>query len=283
MRVVACLAFIFFPSLVSAQLEHGTVVVFIASSNRIIVAADSRASGYQPNDNSCKIVALGRQLLFTAAGVAAHAHTIQTSRNWSVQQQAVRAFRALGAKPSDAVSRASDIWLRSMKRIYLRELKLYPRQMLSSTINDALMNSAFVGVDQAGQLKVREIGITFNRAVVEKSGAPVLTVTDNSWHLTGQPVIKIAGHSEIIQEFQQGESERARADTERWNLEMNAHRNEDTDLLYAVFLVDLTSSYAPAEFGVGGPVDEVEIFPKSGIQWIQRKTACPVNSVPGND
>lgn len=273
---------ILFSTIASGQLEHGTVVVSIVSSNRVIVAADSRAlkPGNLSSDDACKITALGTQLLFTEAGVSADTHTVLISKNRSIRQEAIRAFSKFQSSKSkaDAVDEVSANWLRSVKRIYLRELESNPQKVLRSATNGVLIGSSFVGLDQTGQVKAREIDITFDRAKLGKTGVPTLTVNNQLWNIAGQPIIKIFGHAEIIKEFRQESSERARAEEERWRLEMNAHRNEDTDLLYAVFLVDLTSSYAPAEWGVGGPVDEAEMLPKAGVQWIHRKSECSANS-----
>lgn len=273
---------ILFSALANAQFQHGTVVVFLVSTDRVIVAADSRASepGGRSNDHACKIAALGTQLLFTEAGVAAGTHTILVSRNWSVRQEAIRAFSKFQVSRSraDPVDQVSANWLRSVKRLYLRELKSNREGVLSATTNDVLMTSSFVGLDRTGQVKVREIGISFDRAKLEKTGVPGLTVINHLWHITSQPAPKVVGHSEIAEEFAYQSTERGRAAQQRWQLEANAHRNQDTGLLYAVFLVDLTSSYAPPEWGVGGPVDEVEVLPKRGIQWIHRKPECSANS-----
>jgi len=282
-RITLILGFcILFPAIANAQLQHGTVVVFIVSTNRVIVTADSRAlgPGNLSSDDACKITALGTQLLFTEAGVSADTHTILISKNWSIRQEAIRAFSKfqISKSKADPVDEVSANWLRSVKRIYLRELESNPQKVLRSATNGVLMGSSFVGLDRTGQVKVREIDITFDRAKLEKTGVPTLTVNSQLWDIVDQPVIKIIGHAEIIKEFRQESSERARAEEQRWQLEANAHRNEDTDLLYAVFLVDLTSSYAPPEWGVGGPVDEVEVLPKRGIQWIQRKPECSANS-----
>ncbi len=141
-----------------------------------------------------------------------------------------------------------------------------------------LISSAFIGLDQNGQIKVREIGIRFDPEA-EKLGTPKILVDNQLWDITGQIAFKIGGHNEIAYEFSVQSSERARIEAEHWALEMTKHSGEDPDVLNAIHLVNVSKTYAPAEWGIGGPVDVAEMIPKVGVRWIHRKPECPAQGV----
>lgn len=281
MLLALILEFSLFPrTLADVHREFGTVVVFLVSTDRVIIAADSRASGDLPNDQACKIAGLGKRLLYAGSGYVADVHTILVSKNWSARREAIRAFSTLQQskqRDPDIVSQVSNIWLVSMKRIFTQELKSYPHRLLALRKNGALMNAVFIGLDHTGQLEAREIGLAFDTAALQKSNIPKLIVINRLWNITSEETVKISGYATTIENFISQSPKKKKEAEDLW-LGRNRHPNDDPEMLYANFLVDWTSLHAPAEAGIGGPVDEVEIIPNIGIRWIQRKPGCPANS-----
>ncbi|HKV77480.1 MAG TPA: hypothetical protein VJP02_05035 [Candidatus Sulfotelmatobacter sp.] len=266
---------ILFPPAADAQLEHGTVVVFIVSSSKAVIAADGRylAPHEPPNDHACKIIALGSQFLFAESGINLGSPTMRAPDGRS-QQEAIRAFarfQVSKANHSDPVDQISSDWLSSMKPVYQRALKSYRRDILQYEPSGFLVSAAFVGLNPTGRIEGRAIDIYFDLARLKKGFSKLIIHNNPSWQITIQPSTKVLGHAEIIDSFSHLSAE-AREDTlANWKI---AH--PDLDLAY--FLVDYTESYAPADYGVGGPIDEVAIFPHSGIEWLHRKPGCPANS-----
>ena len=261
----------------NAQIFRGTVIVFGVSRDRVIVAGDSRGlkEGEEPDDHECKIAALGTQLLFTQAGTAGEVHTTMTSKNWSASKEALRSFSEFEAAKaqSDAVDKVSADWLTSMKAIYTRLLRTHRRELLARD-GDVLLTSVFVGLDRTGQIEARQVGISFDRAS-EQLAVPKLAIDNQRWEITSQNIFKTTGHFETALEFRTQSSPRALAEAQRWQIEMNTHIGENPDVLNAEHLVDVSERYAPKAWGIGGPIDVVEMIPHKGVHWIHRKPECP--------
>lgn len=275
---------ILFPAVAGAQFEHGTAVVFIVSSSRVIVAADSRTINSQPGrlptDDACKIAALGPNLLFAEAGMEGQAHAIFTYKNWSVQREAVRAFAKFHSshiQQADPVDQVSALWLGSMTEIYRGTLRQYRQDILRSAPSNLLMSAAFLGLDKTGQIKGRAINITFDRAELERTGKPLLSIDNKPWVMPRQPQTLSMGHDEIVQALLRESDQDQHLAEQSW---LTRHPLSDKDplLTYASFLIGYAEDNSPADYGIGGPIDEIELLPRRGIQWIREKPGCPVDS-----
>jgi hypothetical protein len=266
------------------QLSHGTVVVLSVSENRAIVAADSRGltDGDPPNDHICKIAALGEHLLFTEAGVDGEVHTVLTSFNWSVQDEAVRAFLAVqhirpAVSPGRMTSAVIAAWAKRAKRRYEDSEKRIYEDLLSLPTN-LLLDAIFVG-SFGGKLEVQEVSITFDKELLKKHHfAPVMISKPQAWTITSEVNLRATGHREIADEFSGETSLRAKQEALRWNVQMFGKSSTDIETLKLQHLIDLSITYAPYEWGIGGAVDEVELTPGTNVNWIHRKTECPENS-----
>jgi hypothetical protein len=273
--------FILIPFPASAQLKHGTVVVFFVSRDKIVVAADSRGliEHEGPNDHMCKITGLGTRLLFAQAGLAGISHAKDPSNNWSGSIEAVRSFSNFQKSKSraDVLDQVSGDWAESMKKMLSRMLE-FDRQLGVHHYEeeDVLTRAVFVGLDQKEQIKVREIAISFDRGVFEKSGVLKIWASNELWNITDQTQYKAMGHIKIANEFAHASSTRGLLDAEYWKSEMSKPGDEE---LYAAHLVEVTEAYAPEELGVGGPVDVVDMFPGEGLHWVRRKPECPKDGV----
>ena len=280
-RLAFILFFILVPYTASAQIRSGTVIVLGISHDKVIVAGDSRGliKGQAPYDHVCKIIALGTRLVFTESGLAADIHTVAVSQDWNAAKDASRAFGHFQASKAktDVVDQVSTVWLISMKRRYFRLLQTHTREVLARD-GDGLITSFFVGLDAQGRIRARQIEISFDRAA-EESGKPKLLVHNTLWEITNENTFTLTGHGEIGYEFATEASTRAKTEAQRWALEMMNHRGEDPDVLTAIHLVDVSETYAPKDWGIGGPIDVVEIFPNTGVHWIQRKPECTAEGV----
>jgi hypothetical protein len=271
--------FAFVPYSACAQIRSGTVIVLGISHDKVIVAGDSRGliAGQAPYDHYCKITALGTRLIFTESGLAADIHTVDVSQDWDAATEASRAFEMFqkSKTKTDVVDQVSTVWAVSMKKRYSRLLQTHTREILARD-GDGLITSFFVGLDVDGHIRAREIVISFDRAG-EESGTPKVLVDNKLWEITNENTFTLTGHGEIGYEFATEASTRAKIEAQRWALEMTKHIGEDPDLLNAMHLVDVSKTYAPTEWGIGGPTDVVEIFPNTGVRWIYRKPECPAD------
>ena len=267
--------------LAHAQLEHGTIVVFIVSKDRVVIAADSRSvssqSGRLPTDDACKITALGTRLLFAEAGISDEGHTLLANRNWSVQQEALAAFAKFqkSRKHLDAVEQVSRDWLTAMKWIYRRSLKQYGQDILRHPSN-VLTQSRFLGINEAGKIEGRWIDIVFDRTQLE-AGKVVVKIRDKPWEMPVQPLVVTMGNAEVVLSFLRKSGDYGHSALEHW-LAGNPAPPGDINLAAAKFLVEYAEDNSPPADGIGGPIDEVEMLPGQGVQWVNRKPGCPADS-----
>ena len=233
----------------------------------------------EPNDHVCKITALGTRLLFTQSGIAGNTNTKGGSNNWMGSTEAFRAFTHFQNSKAnmDAVDQVSADWTKTMKAIYSRMLKLDRESGVSPYgLEDVLTRSVFIGLDPHGQVKVREIDISFDRGTFEKSGIVIISASNQLWDIASQMQYKAIGHIKISDEFANATSSRAMLDANYWKSEMNKPGSEE---LYAAHLVEVTEDYAPRDWGIGGAIDVVEMLPNEGVHWIRRKPDCPSDGV----
>jgi hypothetical protein len=280
-RLIFVSFFVLMPYTAVAQISGGTLIVFGISRDKAVIAGDSRGliKGRPPIDHKCKITALGTRLLFTESGTAEDIHTVDVSKNWSSAREASRAFETFQKSNAgtDPIDQVSSIWLISMEKMYSELLRTMQQEILAHPGNK-LITSVFVGLDAGGHIEARRIVIRFDRAA-EESGTPKLSVDNKLWDVTNDMDFKAIGHTEISDEFVFKTSERAKIDAQHFALELRNHRGEDLDALIAIHLVDVSETYAPADFGIGGPIDVAEIFPNTGVQCIHRKPECPAEGV----
>jgi hypothetical protein len=272
-----------------AQFTSGTTIVFSVSQQKLVVAADSRdlADGSDRTDvrdDACKILAIGKNLLFTGAGLVAERHTRLTSLNWNAFEEVVRAFSKYEKSGSthtsqDAVDGAAARWMIAAEQEYSQMQRRDVRGFLSSTTNDTVVDATFIGQDSSGKIKVREVSVTFDRNRARKGGYGPISARNQLWEIPQQAVLKAAGHAEIAYEFSGQLSDRARREAQKWEAEILRRPREDRDVLNVIHLVRLSELYAPKEWGVGGEIDVLEITPTNGGHWIRRKPECPERGI----
>lgn len=261
-----------FSSLLCAASSSATIEVFGISAQKVVIAADSRAliagEDDPPNDHACKVIGLGRKMIFTGAGISGMEY-IHANRDWDVFTQARKAYRLA---PHSNVESVSTTWIKLMQPKYLAMIRTHRKQLLDRPGNN-LFNAVFVGVDETGALAGRQITFTYDPAA-ERDGVFKPYVSIDVWSFADKTVFKVIGHGEIAYEFASQSTLRARAEAAHFQAELLLHPGGDTDLRQAVHYIQLTEGLAPFDWGVGGPIDQVEILPGSGVHWIQRKPEC---------
>lgn len=276
-RIFLVLCLLFSSPLQADQYGYGTLVVLGISTNKIVIAADSRGlmEGEPPNDHECKIVGLSKRMIFTGAGIEGEEHTVLTQKNWSALAEASRAYgivQRVSPRSPDLLKSVSDEWLQAMEPRFRGVLKT-GRTWLLDRPGNSLFEAVFAGTDESGKFEAREVSITYDRTA-EQAGISKPLVAINSWDFTPQIVFKAIGHGEIAYEFAGQSTPRARAEAFRWQGELRDNPAGDLDLRQAVHYVQLTEDLAPVDWGVGGHIDQAEILPHTGLQWIDRKPEC---------
>jgi hypothetical protein len=225
---------------------------------------------------------LGTKLLFTATGLESETHRLQISQNWSAHQLAVAAFTEFqksNPKHLGQVDGVSAIWLTSMKATYEHVLRLHGQEIIRTSPSNILTSAIFMGLDDAGQIDGQVVNITFDQARLEQTGEPVLSVDEQAWKLPNQPLIFSMGHDEVVRGFLSQPPETQRIIEQDWlQRKRYAAAGESDPVIYGQFLIEYGETSSPPSYGIGGPVDEMELLPKTGIKWIHRKPECPVDS-----
>ena len=107
---------IVFPYKAAAQIKSGTVAVIYFSDDKIVMAADSRATiddGTVPDDTKCKVSKASNEVIFTMSGAAGYNSVLfDTVRGWDSLEEAKIAYRQesfVGGK-SDIAHRTALRW-----------------------------------------------------------------------------------------------------------------------------------------------------------------------------
>lgn len=140
------------------------------------------------------------------------------------------------ASSEDLVDSVSRKWVRLVRKRYNDFEKRMLPELLRSTTGNVLLDAVFIGLVR-GKIEVREVSITFDRSRAEKYRFAPIDIAAQPWDITDQPVLKMTGHFEIAYEFSVQSSLRAKAEGQRWNLEMLSHSDTDREALNVLHLV----------------------------------------------
>ena len=257
-----------------AQFESGTLIVLNSSPDEIVVAADSRAvNAVGQSDDSCKIAALGGELVFASSGKSALVSD-QASLAWDSHVVARNLFLRLSARRTKQPMpmRLALAWGKKVEEKMQSEIRRDPKGILLGAEDNTLITALFAGFDHNAPFFVTGT-VTYET----EGGVP----TRARFSITGVKKSGSAelGKVEIAHELFGQHTERAR----QWfsNLQKEMYVTDDGIAAAAISAVKMTIDHYPAvQLGnrmvkvVGGPIDAVKLTPQ-GIQWIQRKPNCP--------
>jgi hypothetical protein len=251
------------------SITTGTIVVFAQTKTRVIIAADSRAGTVHNgtavqriDDSYCKIVPLGRYLVFTATGILGDGN--QAGNATSI---AITAFSAAPQSEKISIQEGENIlarWASSMMKDF-RKLSQESLSSYAEASSGILTNGVLVGTERAGHVWISVAQIFYKNGVITAENFN-LTSSDPS------TTYNAVGKGEIYQEFEvEKTSSRAVAERLAWN--KKGLKGVPLDRFKARRLVELTILYHTNKVDVGGPVDEIEID-ANGAHWIQVKRNC---------
>ena len=278
------------PSLV-AQSQSGTVIVFLYSTDKAIIAADSRAKTSKEvegkiitagfTDEECKIMALGKDIVCAMHGYIRNSGP----QGFDCQSEVREIFLKLkSAKHGESLisdlskrfaeSISSQIRLWYLANPLKAELFIRNNAQVESDGQIGIVCAIFAGIGDDGAPCIYGVRI---RYFPNSKEMPIVSKIDGRLSAIGK--INGMGKMDIVNEIVTGASERAKAENLQWEREAVAIRKsgKDPDELRVIRLVDLTIAYL--EDGnspdVGGQIDAVKITPGGQpIRWIQRKANC---------
>jgi hypothetical protein len=266
----------------NAQIESGTVVIIGYSTQKVIVAADSRETNplgaYR--DQACKIAALNDRLMITVAGQARS--VLGDTVQWDAIREARTALTDTQRLDTDTDGDFLDRVARRWGILLGTNMSnnMQPNDVLKLANDQELINGMFIGLDEKQELHISHEII---RAKIVDSiphfnidPVKVVTIPDNI-------IFRALGEGDISDEFESGRTARSK----HWKLKVSQFGNArglSKEAAEAILRVDLTGAYGkenipnnPAVHLVGGKTDAAELKRGGTIHWIQRKPQCPEN------
>jgi hypothetical protein len=261
------------------QVETGTLIVLDSSLDEIVVAADSRAySTLWQADDTCKISALGNQLIFAASGFGRYTSP-DTSDAWDTHTIAKNIFVSLFHKRTAEPMplRLAKAWGGEVKKKLEESLARDPQILsLADEGDNTLTTGLFAGFD-GGSLFIVLAKITY---VIDANR--LITASFSIDSVIHQPDELFLGKADIAEELFEHKTDRSK----RWMKDLSAstHLSRDPLASNVIGTVRISIENEPAItvghrklVPIGGPIDAVRLRRASGIEWIQRKPNCPAD------
>lgn len=246
-------------------LEGGTIIVAACSRERIVIAADSKASfradGFQ--DEVCKLATPARKLLFAASGLVGVG-------DWSAAEEArSAALRIVGDNPylsGSTLNSVAEAWARAMAA----KIRTLPPSIFGGPQAESQTAALFAGLDRADEVNlaratVQPVAAAGGRMDARTNVLPIeVPATETRYLAFGMPAIAM--------EFLAGKTPRAQAEVAQWKSYFAGSADIAEDI--AIRLVELTSYFEPRKDLVGGATAAVRMDGKSGVRWLRRPPAC---------
>jgi len=283
-----------FAETANTQVETGTVVVLVTSKDKVALAADSRATlgngGHE--DQYCKILALGNNLIFSATGIGfLSTPSLPANLRFDTREELRLAYES----PPDPILPESGFTIgvinRWWQRIQYRFMNAVrwlqqnaPGELAglreSNMPQDSFALGIFAGVEPSGDLVTR--APVFKYGKVNRSWLKI----DTGPYLTGvavptasDPMQEAAfSYNEVANRYIYGQTPEAQAERRTWDEIVS--KNPQMGIGYvAIRIVDLDMASYPPQGSryVGGKIDAVILKRGGGIEWVQRKENCPAN------
>lgn len=257
------------------QVQHGTLGVVYMTKEKIVVAADSRSMELgvkgPPNDSQCKIAAPHGKFIFLVFwGIGYRNHGFpDTAPSWKSIDEIYKAYDAAPAPrvppvPDDVRMSTLTEWMNLVSVDFRTMYRIHRSAILNlaDAGHGVLARGAMFGFDSKGTPSGRVGTIAFDEGqVYSLMDAPILNCPN---HFCSY------GHVEIVDEFVNLKSPRARKEATEWKPPKGT-APKDYDILKAMRLVELAIQDGQ---DVGGKVDAVEMLRNGDVRWFAIKSNC---------
>jgi hypothetical protein len=260
------------------QIKHGTVGVIYFTQQKISAAADSRGiidQNTPPDDAVCKLAALGGDVVFVSAGAIRNTSQDPLLPSWDNLVEARSAYESVVTRYSRSRGHVREIADEWNKRI-TANFNVLAQRNASAFAGAAdpvggLTYAMLAGRDATGNLILFGVTISTVLPVQPESRANGIVVQAACPH-HGFCAI---GVTEIVTEFADQTSERARKEAITWKPPKTS-RTTERDLLRTIRMVELTIDHHSGN-DVGGPIDSVQLDRHGPARWHQLKPNCTEN------
>lgn len=263
-------------------LRRGTEIVIFYSHERIIIAADSRATitgeKVKHRDGQCKVFELADKVLFAGAGLVGHDYQNKDdSDSWDAYEQVrmVAAELASERNPtSDIALETAKRWAERMKGIVEHELLLNFAAITSNLPSSRALESAvFAGLTADRQMSLYTVEIVWDRSEVwPRARIEIHKQTPAASNLPAGYLGRTEGLT-VFEELTTVSSARAKAAQRQWEIERSKLSAADQDAFVTERIAELVTNWAGTA-DIGGPIDVVELRSSGEIRWVKRQHHC---------
>lgn len=245
-------------------LEGGTIIVVACSQDRIVIAADSKASfrtdGFQ--DEVCKLATPARKVLFAASGLVGFG-------DWHAADEAKAvASRIVGDNPylsNSTLQSVAEAWARAMTA----KIRTLPPEAVLSGGGSNLTAAIFAGLDRADQVNLVRATV---QPVASGRGLDARTNIIPLANPGAETRYLAFGMPAIAEEFLQGRTARAKAEVAQWRSYFAGA--QDIGESIAIRLVELTCHFEERKDLVGGATAAIRMDGNGGVRWLRRPPGC---------
>jgi hypothetical protein len=261
-----------------AQIESGTLIVLYISDEKVVVAGDSLVAvkslqgvGHE-NQYGCKIVALGKHMIFTGSGITGYHKRTPTDSvpHWSLIGEALAAYNEL---PGASADELSAHWAKKIRDILNLPSLRNAVETYARNNGGVVANGVFVESSTDDGFKVLRVQIEYQ---LHNAFSPVTSVTDT---VSPEECSSAIGHycafgnTDVFTEYAFLASKRAKTEAAAWNRDKFPDDRADKDALLAIRLVELAIAYDKSR-SVGGRVDAAILRRGRTVNWVSHPD-CP--------
>lgn len=245
-------------------LEGGTIIVVACSQDRIVIAADSKASfrtdGFQ--DEVCKLATPARKVLFAASGLVGFG-------DWHAADEArTVATRIVGDNPylsNSTLQGIAEAWARAMAA----KIRTLPPDAVLRGGGSNLTAAIFAGLDRADHVNLVRATV---QPVASGRGLDARTNIIPLANPGAETHYLAFGMPAIAEEFLKAQTPRAKAEVAQWRNYFAG--SQDIAENIAIRLVELTCYFEERKDLVGGSTAAIRMDGKGGVRWLRRPAGC---------
>jgi len=249
-----CLLLFFIPS-AWPQAVSGTAVIAGWNEKEIVVVTDSRSGNITKTyrDDDCKISALSNKFFIASSRIRKIDGTKNGLREVFDSHDVAR--QAFGRSRAPSANVVADEWAVMWAKI-LNSVKNREQLRDGSGV-------LFVGLNGNGQITVAARWVALDKEGVFRPFTP-----PSSSGIHQGIIFGVAGGMDIVNEFQDSKTPRAKNDIRQWQASMATKRTNDPYAEYVVQLMRWVIQYT-TDSRIGGHPEAIELRPSGTVKWLQ--------------
>ena len=268
--------------IIQTRSSSGTIIVIAIETDKIILAADSRAMTDRGGhtDDDCKLLIFGKNIIFTSSG---EAHLEVTGLHKTVWDARAAARRFIATLPQKKDAQARDLanalafsWAKAAVNFFQPVVNYDGKDVLPrlSIRPDQIVEAVFAVRAVNGSLAVSHVLISLDPMKT------VPTIISTPSLLEAPPALwSVFGYSTVAANYiPQPKNEFALFQFEKWRNSVASKSLDEQEILFAAQLAQWTIDSGASE--VGGVVDEA-VLDNNGARWVRRKSNCQEDSREG--